>query len=547
MSLPVPGRRRGVRAGGTAFAAVVLAVGVSAGTASAAGTASGRAVVGGKVGAAAGRVTSRAVPTTSNPYSPAYRHPYRQGVVPTLSQVRAMASWERLHPSPRVASASNLRYGGGVRGIGVTTGQQKVYLVFYGSQWGRKGTDGHGNTTLTGDRSGAAPYLQRLLRGLGTDGETWSGVVTQYCDGVAFTATSCPADSLHVPYPARDVLAGLWVDESAASPRRASGHQLAVEALRAAKHFGNTSARSNRDSQYVILSPTRTHPDGFNTTNGNFCAWHDWNGDGTLSGGSVTSHYGPVAFTNLPYLTDAAFQCGENFVNSGKAGLLDGVSVVEGHEYAETLTDQLPVGGWVNTQGAEAADLCAWSLGPAADVAMKTGSFAMQSIWSNDANGGTGSCEISHPTVRDSGIFNGGFETGTFQGWTTGGPATSLVHAGVHAGRFAARAGLPTPTRGSSSIGQTFNANGTQLSFWHAESCPDRAAVSWATATLADNTTHKTVTVLAKTCARHSGWKRLSVTLVAGQSYTLTLTSHDDNDRAARDGAYALLDAVTIH
>jgi hypothetical protein len=531
MSLPVPGRRRGVRAGGTAFAAVVLAVGLSAGTAS----------------ATAARVTGRAVPAAANPYSPAYLHPYRQGVVPTVSQARAMVSWERLHPGPRVASASNLHYGGGVRGIGVTTGQQKVYLVFYGSQWGRKGTDGHGNTTLTGDRSGAAPYLQRLLKGLGTDGETWSGVVTQYCDGVAFTATSCPADSLHIPYPAKDVLAGLWVDESAASPRHASGHQLALAALQAARHFGNTSARSNRDSSYVILSPTRTHPDGFNTANGQFCAWHDWNGDGTLSGGSVTSHYGPVAFTNLPYLADAAFQCGENFVNSGNGGLLDGVSIVEGHEYAETLTDQLPIGGWVNTQGSEAADLCAWSLGHSADVAMKTGSFAMQPIWSNDANGGAGSCEISHPTVPNSGIFNGGFERGTFQGWTTGGPATSLVHAGVHAGRLAARAGLPTPTRGSSSVGQTFNANGTALSFWYADSCPDQVQVSWATATLADNTTHKTVLVLAKTCARHSGWKRLSATLVAGQSYTLTLTSHDDNDKAAGDGAYALLDAVTIH
>jgi hypothetical protein len=536
MSLPTLSRRA-PRVGATTFAAVVLAVGLSAG---AAGAASAAGVT----------VASRAASASANPYSPAYHHPYRHGVVPTVGQVAKMASWDRQHPATPAAAPSKLRFGGGILGIGVTTGQQKVYLVFYGSQWGHKGTDGHGNTTLSGDPSGEAPYEQRLFRGLGTDGETWSGVMTQYCQGVAVGAMSCPADSLHIQYPAKAVLAGVWVDESAASPSHAGGHLLAVEAVKAAKHFGNTSGASNRNAQYVILSPTGTHPDGFNTPKGQFCAWHDWNGDDTLSGGgSATSHYGPIAFTNLPYITDAAFSCGMNFINAGTNGNLDGASIVEGHEYAETITDQLPAGGWVNDQGSEAADICAWDEGPgapAANVALKTGSFAMQSIWANNANGGAGSCEIGQPTVRNSGIFNGGFETGSFEGWTTGGAATSIVRSGVKAGRFAARAGKPTPTKGNSSVGQTFNANGKQLSFWYAESCPDRVKVSWATATLTDNTTHKTVTVLAKTCAKNSGWKKISASLVAGQSYTLTLTNHDDNDTKAGDGAYALLDAVTI-
>ena len=126
--------------------------------------------------------------------------------------------------------------------------------------------------------------------------------------------------------------AGVWVDESTASPATATGHQLGVEAVNAAAHFGNTTAASNRDAQYVILSPTGTNPDNW-LTNG-FCAWHDYNGDSTLSGGAVTSPYGDIAFTNLPYITDAGASCGQNFVNS--SGPLDGVSIVEGHEYAET-------------------------------------------------------------------------------------------------------------------------------------------------------------------------------------------------------------------
>jgi hypothetical protein len=124
-----------------------------------------------------------------------------------------------------------------------------------------------------------------------------------------------------------------------------------VVAVAAATHFGNTTAASNRNAQYVILSPRGTTPDGFNTSSGNFCAWHDWNGDSTLSGGAVSSSVGDVAFTNMPYVTDAGSSCGAGFVNSGSAGAADGVTMVEGHEYAETVTDQNPAGGWTDSTG----------------------------------------------------------------------------------------------------------------------------------------------------------------------------------------------------
>ena len=85
-------------------------------------------------------------------------------------------------------------------------------MVFFGSQWGTKATDGHGNVTLSHDSSGEAPYLQRLLKGLGTNGDGWSGIMTQYCDGAPFNAQSCTADTLHVGYPAKGALRGVWVD-----------------------------------------------------------------------------------------------------------------------------------------------------------------------------------------------------------------------------------------------------------------------------------------------------------------------------------------------
>jgi serine protease len=333
-------------------------------------------------------------PATSDPYSPAYHHAYRQGVVPTRGRLAKMRQWARTHR----AAANDLNYGGGVDGIGVTTGSEKVYLVFWGSQWGGQGTDGNGNVTLSGDPSGEAPYLQQLFKGLGTGGELWSGVMTQYCEGIAAGSQSCPAgNTAHVAYPSSP-LAGVWVDGSSAAPGQATEAQLGNEAVSAAGHFGNTTAAANRDSQYVILSPTGTNPDGFNTPSGQFCAWHDWNGDVGSS-----SPYGDIAFTNMPYVTDAGPSCGQDFVNSGGAN--DGISIVEGHEYAETITDQNPAGGWTDNSGEENADKCAWitpgTSGGSFDLSLPTGTFAMQTTWANDGAGGSGACEASHSIVSN--------------------------------------------------------------------------------------------------------------------------------------------------
>jgi len=106
-------------------------------------------------------------------------------------------------------------------------------------------------------------------------------------------------------------------------------------------------------------------------------------------------------------VSDAGSSCGMAFVNSGTAGVLDGFSIVSGHEYAETLTDQNPPGGWTNpSTGAESADECAWissGQGAAQNVTFATGAFAMQSIWSND----THRCEISHPVLGSPEVLAG--------------------------------------------------------------------------------------------------------------------------------------------
>jgi serine protease len=345
-----------------------------------------------------------------NPYAAtANGNHHRHGAFLTREAHAKMKAWARANvvrattaTTPGV-SEETLSYGGGIDGIGVTSGMPKVYLVVYGSQWGTASTNSSGNMTLSGDTVGAVPYLESLFKGLGTGGEQWSGTMTQYCDGtnVATGATSCPTPTTpgsvsHVGYPIGGAFAGIWYDNSSTSPSSATAAQLASEAIKAAAHFGNTTAASNRYVQYVILSPTGTTPDGFNTSSGNFCAWHDYNTDA-----GVSSPYGDIAFTNMPYVYDAGSSCGASLVNSGSQGNLDGFSIVEGHEYAETITDQNPAGGWTNVQGGthngqETGDECAWITTGAQEatqnVLLSTGTFAMQSTWSNDTN----DCNISH-------------------------------------------------------------------------------------------------------------------------------------------------------
>ncbi len=355
-------------------------------------------------------------PAVQNPYSPAYKHEYRHGVLPTRQVQAAMRQWEVSQGAhTMVTNSKTLASGGGVAGVEVMSGQNKVYLVFYGTQWGTSSTDANGNLKFTNDSAGAAGAAQQMFKGIGTNGETWSNELTQWCNGMASGATSCAAGLTHIPRQT-NILAGVWYDNSVASPSAATAAQLAAEANKAAGHFGNTTSAANRSAYYVILSPKGTNPDNYQ---GQYCAWHDY----------TPGSNGNMAYSNQPYNIDSGAGCGVGFVNS--PGTLDGFTMTLGHEWHEMMSDQFPAGGMSNHNsgtyaGQENSDECAWiaagSTGGAANVSFSTGTFAEQASYSND----TASCAISHADVSGGGGGGNNPPVANFS-YTTNGLAASFT------------------------------------------------------------------------------------------------------------------------
>jgi Ricin-type beta-trefoil lectin domain/Putative Ig domain len=258
-----------------------------------------------------------------------------------------------------------------------------VYLLLWGPNW-----------TLS-DPSYADLY--HLYSGLGvTSRDTWSTITSQYADGSGHPAFGS------------SVFAGAFQDTTA-PPADVTPGDLAAEAdgFASAHHIADLA-----DAQVVIASQSGTcFNDGFvgscGTPNPNaqYCAWHS---DST------------VPFTNLPYQLDAGADCGENWINAGSAGTYDGLSMTAGHEYAETITDPSPSSGWTDVadtiSGGEIGDKCAWGGAiwgghdPQGNVTLSTGTFAMQSLWSNSAGGcvmSTDRVSVTSPGSQSSTIGTG--------------------------------------------------------------------------------------------------------------------------------------------
>lgn len=243
-----------------------------------------------------------------------------------------------------------------------------VYLLLWGPNWG---TDPN--------QVASAAYLKSFYSGLGVSPQdNWSTITSPYADSTGTSAFS------------GTVLVTTFNDINP-PPSNPSLFQLGAEADTFATNQGITDLA---DAQIVVATQSGTCPPGFAgsacTGARNNCGFHSSSNE---------------PFINLPYLPDAGTTCFENFVNP-TTGTNDGWSIVGGAEYAGTITDPFGTGWFDPSNFFEIGDKCAGipSGGPggAFNLTLATGTFAVESLWSNASfNGGQNGC-VATGAIQDS-------------------------------------------------------------------------------------------------------------------------------------------------
>lgn len=244
-------------------------------------------------------------------------------------------------------------------GTGYTQTSPRIYLVLWGD-W----------KTSNGDPYAVQTRLWNFYAGVG--GSAWNSTQTQYGYSCGIAALGC-SNGIRIQNTPNQAIN--YVYDTSYLPTNPTVSQMAAEAQKAANYFGDRSI----NAQYIIAL-SRGHRDAYDIANG-FCASHQY----TYSNGS------PISYTNMPYIPDQGTNCGAYKVNNTSAGILDGVTILAGHEYAESETDPF-LNAWLDWDKNENADKCLqWSLnGYLRNVQFSTGTFAVQPLWSNYAFQTTG-------------------------------------------------------------------------------------------------------------------------------------------------------------
>jgi hypothetical protein len=273
--------------------------------------------------------------------------PARIRYMPTIPQAEAQRALQAAGYADSMAGGSPLLYHGGP-----ITKVPHVVLVF----WGFHTT---GVSTID-DPAGEEAYLTSFFSHVG--GSYWAGIQTQYTESARGAITN-PAVQFNA---ATDVIHD---DPPAGLPAVVPDVLLASEAVNAADAY-RAAHGYDQDVQFLIATPHERNTAEFGTV---YCAYHTTTTDSASR---------DVAYTNLPYMTDMGTTCGSNFAGGGA---LDGVSIVAGHEFEETVTDPL-LNAWYDSSGQENGDKCAWlTSGPGHTQLVNFGgtNFAVQGLWSN--------------------------------------------------------------------------------------------------------------------------------------------------------------------
>jgi Pro-kumamolisin, activation domain len=151
--------------------------------------------------------------------------------------------------------------------------------------------------------------------------------------------------------------------------------------------------------------------------------------------------------------------------------------------------------------------------------------------------------DVALSATVSGGFTNGGFESDIFSTWKLVGQAD--ISHDAHSGLLSVAVGsIDTNISVDAFASQTANApaGATTLTFWYKVVCTDNVTFDWASAALKDNTVDALTTVLPHTCTNNGQWVEATASVVAGHSYTLTLSNHDDGWPG--DPTYTLYDDV---
>ena len=328
--------------------------------------------------------------------------------------------------------------------------------------------------------------------------------------------------------------------------------------------FNNSTAITSHEVTESItdaevgLAPTVGPPlawyDAANGEIGDIC-----NGqDGTVVGGDGVTYTVQQEFSNVANNCIVQRAVTNDFSISANPAT---VSVVQGGSTNSTITTAVTSGS-AQTVSLSASGLpsgasasfnpTSVTAGGSSTLTLSTTASAPPGTYSVSVTG-TGASATHATTVTlnitsssGSVVVNGDFETGTFNGWTTGGASATISNT-AHTGAHSAQLGKTTPTNGDSTMRQTVVVpTGGTLSFWYKMSCPDSVTYDWSLMQV--ETTGGTVltTPLAKTCVTNSTWVHVTANLgaYAGQSVVLLFTSHDDN--YGTDPTYTLFDDISL-
>jgi hypothetical protein len=251
------------------------------------------------------------------------------------------------HTNPNPNLSGLLNYGGGqIQSV------PKIYVIY----WKFKGQGDPGKAEFK--------LLNSFLSGVGSS--AWLNTVTQYYDTNDGNITN-PAGQYH-----SGKKSGFLKDNKTAIPNVPTDAQLQLEAQKLVDKFG-----ADPNASYVVATPHGHSTSGFGTE---YCAYH----------GAFTYKGTVIAYTDMPYMSDAGPSCGSGFVNN--PGTYDGVTIVEGHELAETQTDPgADYSGWGGNEG-EIGDICAWD-STTSNQPFTTGTYPVQPLYSDTAK----ACVLSGP------------------------------------------------------------------------------------------------------------------------------------------------------